>query len=52
MGAAFVDGLDGSGGEGKGDGLLELRYIDALFLEIRVLANRPGWVELSSAGAV
>jgi len=52
MGAAFVDGLDGSGRESESDRFLELRHINALLLEIRVLANRPSGVELGSAGAV
>ena len=52
MGAAFVDGLDGSGREDEGDCFLELRHINAFFLEIRVLANKPGRIELGGAGAV
>ena len=52
MGATFVDGLDGAGGENKSDGFLEFRHVNALFLKIGVLANRPCRVKLGSTSPV
>ena len=52
MGAAFGDGLNGTGGEGEGDGLLQFRDINALFLEIDILSDVSGRVELGSTSPV
>ena len=52
MSAAFVDSFDSPSRENKGDSFLELRHVNALFLEIGVLANKPGGVKLSGASAV
>lgn len=52
MCAPLVDGLDSLGGENQSDGFLELRHINALFLEIWVLPNHPCRVELGSTGPV
>jgi hypothetical protein len=50
--AVLGDGLDSFGGEGKGDSLLQLRHINALLLEVRVLPYHPCRVELGSTSAV
>jgi len=52
VGATLVDSFDSSSGEDESDSLLKFRHIDALFLEIGVLADRPSGVKLGSAGAV
>lgn len=52
MSAALVDGFNGLGGKSKGDSFLKLRHVNAFFLEIGVLANKPGRVKLGSASAV
>ena len=52
MSAAFVDGLDSAGGEDESNSFLKLWDVDALFLEIWVLSNRPCRVKLGSAGSV
>ena len=52
MGAAFVDSLDSASGEGESDSFLELWDVDALLLEIGVLANKPSRVELGSTSSV
>lgn len=52
MGTTLVDGLDSTSREGEGDGLLELRHINALLLEVGVLTNHTCRVELGSTSAV
>lgn len=52
MRAALGDGLDSTSREGKSDGLLELRHVDALLLEVWVLPHHAGGVELGSASPV
>ena len=52
MGAAFVDGFDSASGEDEGDSFLELWHINALFLEIGVLPNRPSGIKLGSTSPV
>ena len=52
MSAPLVDGLDSAGGEFEGDSLLKLWHVDALLLEVRVLAYHAGRVELGSTGPI
>ena len=52
VGASFVDGFDGLGGEGKGEGFLQFGHIDTLLLKIHILADHAGRVELGSTSAV
>lgn len=52
MGAALVNSFDSSGREDESNSFFKLRYINALFLEIRVLANKPGRIKLGGASAV
>lgn len=52
MGAALIDGFDGAGGESKGYGLFELWNVDALLLQVGVLAHHACGVELGSTSPV
>lgn len=52
MSAVLVDGFNSTGGEGKGNGFLELGDVDALLLQVGVLALGAGRVELGSTGPV
>lgn len=52
MSAILIDSLDCAGGEGKGDGFLEFRYIDAFLLQVWVPASLSGRVELGSTSPV
>jgi len=50
--AALVNSLDGFGREDKSDSFLKLRYINALFLEVGILADRASRIELGSTSPV
>lgn len=52
MGAVFIDSLDSSSGKSEGDSFLKFWNINTLFLEIGVLANKPGRVKLGSASSI
>lgn len=52
MGAAFVYGFNSTSRKSKSNCLFKFRHVNALFLEIRIFANRPGGVKLGSAGSV
>lgn len=52
MGATFVDGFDGTSRESESNGFLEFGYVDALFLQVGVLALSTCGVELGSTSAI
>jgi len=52
VGAAFVDGFDSASRENEGDSPFQLWHVNALFLEIGVLPNRPSGIKLGSTGSV
>ena len=52
VGAVFIDSLNSSSGERESDSFLKFRDVNALFLEIGVLPNKPGRIKLGSASAV
>jgi len=52
MSAALVNGFDGSRRENKSNSFLEFRHVNAFFLKVRVLANRPGRVKLGSTSTI
>jgi hypothetical protein len=52
VGAALGDSLPSLGREGESEGLLQFRHINALLLEVWVLANHASRVELGSTSSV
>lgn len=48
----LVDGFDGFGRDGNGNGLLEFGNINTLLLQVQLAAVDAGWIELRRAGAV
>jgi hypothetical protein len=52
VGAVLVDRLDRASREGEGDRFLKLGDVDALLLQVRILARLAGRVKLRCAGPV
>jgi len=52
MRAALVDSFDSSGRKDESNSFLEFRHVNTLFLKVRVLANRPSRVKLSSTSTI
>lgn len=52
MGTALVDGLDTASRKDEGDSFLEFRNVDAFLLEVWILTNHAGRVELGSTSSV
>ena len=52
MRAAFVNSLDSSSGEDESNSFFKFWHVNAFFLEIWILPNRPGRVKLGGTGAV
>jgi len=50
--AVLLDGAESAGRDREDDRLLELRHVDALFLQVRIPADVAARVELSGTGAV
>ncbi len=50
--STLLDGLQCSSGDNEVEALLKLRNIDLLLLEIWILSNDPGRVELGSTSTV
>ena len=52
MSAALLDGFDSSSGESEGESLLQLWHVDALLLQVGILPDLAGRVELGSTSSV
>lgn len=52
MGTSLVYSLDSTSGEYESNSFLQFWYINALLLEIRILAHRASRVELGSTSPV
>ena len=52
MSAALIDGFNSASGESQSNSLLQFWDVNALFLEVGILLNHPGRVELGSPGSI
>jgi len=52
VGAVLADGADGGGREHEGERFLKLWHVDALFLQVDLLADVSGRVEFGGADAI